>query len=393
MIVAGGVYREECQVPTWSRIFGSGGRAAAAVSTLSPGSILYAYACRDWSSDLRFTMDSFGIKAHITEIDVDISFNYFHPLSAAILKPTRPPRFDSLRVAGEAVLRFGFIEGDAIVQADRVVYDPQNWTETFGFWDNGSKAGQLAIVLNEAQLHLSSGSTGPRAVRILMDRCGTSIVVVKRGPRGAVVYSNDDVRFIPAFKTNSVFKIGSGDIFSAVFSYLWAEKRLSPSEAAEGASRAVARYVESRNVQSDLNAGEPAAPIPPNGPIGSIYLAGPFFNLAQRWLIEEARSALFSLGAEVFSPFHDVGTTGGPEFIASADLEGLRNSKAVFAIVDGEDAGTLFEIGYARDRGIPVIALAESLRAESLTMLQGSGCHIFRDFSSALYHAVWATMQ
>jgi nucleoside 2-deoxyribosyltransferase len=65
----------------------------------------------------------------------------------------------------------------------------------------------------------------------------------------------------------------------------------------------------------------------------------------------------------------------------------------MIAIVDGEDAGTLFEIGYARDRGIPVVVLSENPRPEAMTMLEGSGCRITHDLASAVYHAVWAALE
>ena len=274
MIVAGGTYREECQVPAWSRIFGSGARAAAAVSLLSPASRLHAYVCKDWADDARRSMEAFGVEAVFTEIEPDICFGYFHPLSTTQLTPALPPRFDPLIVRGEFVLRFGFVEGEAVVHADRVVYDPQNSKETFRFWDNGSTAGELAIVLNETQLYVSSGSSDWSAVRNLMESNNARIVVVKRGPRGAAVYTSHSRTIVPAFKSDTVFKIGSGDIFSAVFSYLWAECRLQPDEAAEGASKAVSKYVSSRDVQASLNFDGIGPPVPPEGLTGPIYLAG-----------------------------------------------------------------------------------------------------------------------
>ena len=40
---------------------------------------------------------------------------------------------------------------------------------------------------------------------------------------------------------------------------------------------------------------------------GKVYLAGPFFSMGQRWLVDEARRCLGELGMDVFSPFHDIG--------------------------------------------------------------------------------------
>jgi nucleoside 2-deoxyribosyltransferase len=392
MIVVGGVYREECVTPAWSRIFGSGGRAAAAVSKLSPGSSLHAYAARVWADDVRHSMEAFGVTAHITEIDRDIAFHYFHPLSDAELVLETAGREPPLRVEGEAILRFGFVEGDAVVVADRVVYDPQHWDEVLRFGENGSAAKRLAIVLNEAELARSTGHGGGNGVALLQRHAGAEVIVIKRGPRGAVVYDGRAVIEVPAYKSTSVFKIGSGDVFSAVFAHYWAERGMPAGDAADAASRAAAHYVETRNAQALTDRVEAMEAAPVAAP-GLIYLAAPFFNLGQRWVVEEARHALIALGAQVFSPLHDVGVSGRADAIAEADLEGLRRCSAVLAIADGEDAGTMFEIGYARSRGIPVVALAEAPRSEALTMVAGSGCQVTQDVASAVYHAVWASMR
>ena len=38
----------------------------------------------------------------------------------------------------------------------------------------------------------------------------------------------------------------------------------------------------------------------------------------------------------------------------------------------------------ARDRGLPVIALAQNVREEDLKMIAGSGCKVFDDFPTAI---------
>jgi nucleoside 2-deoxyribosyltransferase len=72
------------------------------------------------------------------------------------------------------------------------------------------------------------------------------------------------------------------------------------------------------------------------------------------------------------------------------DLEGLDECQAVLAILNGSDAGTVFEVGYAIARGIPVVALAQNMRPEDLKMPTGSGCRVVDDIVSAIYHAIWA---
>ncbi len=66
-----------------------------------------------------------------------------------------------------------------------------------------------------------------------------------------------------------------------------------------------------------------------------VSLAGPFFTVAERWLVDACRSFLLQAGAEVFSPFHEIGV-GGPE-VAKQDLDGLRKADVVLALLDGWD--------------------------------------------------------
>lgn len=123
---------------------------------------------------------------------------------------------------------------------------------------------------------------------------------------------------------------------------------------------------------------------------GRIYLAGPFFTLGQRWLIDESRRCLIELGLNVFSPVHNVGS-GPADAVAPADLAAIDECDAIFAILDGMDSGTIFEVGYARARNKPVYALAQTVSEEDLKMILGSGCRIYDDFVTALYHVAWRT--
>ena len=110
-----------------------------------------------------------------------------------------------------------------------------------------------------------------------------------------------------------------------------------------------------------------------------VYLAGPFFNIGQRWLLEESLGALQAIGLKVFSPLHEIGL-GDSHEVAQQDLDGLRRSRALFALVDGLDAGTMLEVGYARSLGKSVVVLAESTAVEP--MLSHALAMMSRSFSS-----------
>lgn len=116
-----------------------------------------------------------------------------------------------------------------------------------------------------------------------------------------------------------------------------------------------------------------------------------FFTTNELWLVDEARFALREMGFKVFSPIHEIGE-GPPDIVAPADIFALENCKLVFALLNGLDPGTLFEVGYARALGIPVVGLAEAVDERPLTMLLGSGCAISDDFATSIYSACWQLM-
>jgi nucleoside 2-deoxyribosyltransferase len=122
-----------------------------------------------------------------------------------------------------------------------------------------------------------------------------------------------------------------------------------------------------------------------------VYLAGPFFTIADRWFVSLIYDALHDLGAEVFSPMHDVGL-GGKE-VAKADLNGLKRSNSVLALLERGDVGTAFEAGWATRGQKPVVVYLEvGPDSEGMKMLSGTGAYIYSDLSSALYWAVWTGM-
>ena len=293
---------------------------------------------------------------------------------------------------GDIVLYFGMLEGVPTVEGQTVVYDPQNGASPVGFKSTGSHTRRLAIVCNKGEaLRLTGLADLQEAARSLLASEGADVVVIKGGPCGALVASSEGrIDNVPAYRSKSVFGIGSGDIFAAAFTFFWAQQGLAPVRAADLASRSVSRYVETREEKLASDAVLNASFEPATGKPGRVYLAGPFFSMAQIWLIEEARMALRNVGLDVFSPLHDVGY-GVASDVAPADLAGLETCDRVFAILDGLDAGTVFEAGFARKIGLPVIAYAETISKEACTMFSGSGCRLVDDFATAVYETAWVS--
>jgi nucleoside 2-deoxyribosyltransferase len=395
--VVGGTYREICNESNWNQLYGSGLRAALACADLGRKVRLHTYATNEITSDLIAYSEPYGVECRITPSDVAVEFRYAHPLAIPQITPFpgEIPKQVTISVTGRSILRFGMLDGDAKVTGTRVVYDPQNVRSPEHFAANGSTADHLAVVLNLKEAFVLSGETTTIRAARMLQRKGADVVVIKDGARGAHVFDRGERFDVPSFHTDYVWPIGSGDVFAALFAYYWGEKEAKAKTAALKASWGTASFVSSRAlpIQRQIYARLPgykrAARNAPRRGTLRVYLAGPFFTIAQRWLIEETRSALVGIGLDVFSPFHDVGL-GPANKVVAQDLKNLDEADVVLALVDGTDSGTLFEIGYARKANTPVVVLAENEGEQPMKMLDGSNCVVKADFASAIYAAWWA---
>jgi len=390
LTVVGGLYREHCRSAQWDRVFGSGGRAAASVSSHVENITFRTYASKTMAEAFLPEVVLDGVAVNAETVEQEILFDYAHCLATpAIYPPTsRIEKFDPLDVSGDCVLRFGMLEGDARVTAARCVYDPQSAFDPKPFSANGSSADVLAVVGNRREILALGCATEVREAASCLLSGGADVVVAKLGAEGADVFTKRGVERVLPRASEEVFSLGSGDVFAAVFAARWMIHGDEPLEAASLASAAVSSYAELR-----------ALPVPETEDLrgrsecvrwkgGLVYLAGPFFTIGQRWLIDEARVGLQQLGMKVFSPAHDVGP-GPARKVAQADREGLERSDVVFAVLDGLDSGTLFEVGYARAREKPVYALAQRVSAGDLKMLEGTGCRVFDDLVTAIHKVAW----
>jgi hypothetical protein len=279
------------------------------------------------------------------------------------------------------------------------VYDPQNVSDPVPFAHNGSTAEHLALVLNRYEAALLSNVDGSplQMAEMLAASTNAQVVIIKLGPQGALVLENGTATHIPAFRTEKVWKIGSGDTFVASFAYRWMAGDAAAS-AAMYASKATAFYCEHRGFPTASQvATYPPVPVRMSercvgGYRPKVYLAGPFFSLAQLWMVEEARTQLDALGLDVFSPYHDVGHAPAAD-VASKDLAAIDSSDVLFAIADGLDPGTMYEIGHANAKGKTVIIYCENVADGDLKMMLGAGCTIVGDYVSAVYQTLWKAIE
>ncbi len=103
----------------------------------------------------------------------------------------------------------------------------------------------------------------------------------------------------------------------------------------------------------------------------TIYLASPY-GFSKQWnakLLPEFVSALESLGAEVWEPFQrnnqvDFSQPGWAHKVAIADLQDVKDSDAIFAIVNGTppDEGVMVELGVAIALNKPTFLFRDDFR-------------------------------
>ena len=324
-----------------------------------------------------------GIYLQVSPSKTEIAFAYLHPLS----KPGLAPKLsqitceDPIVCQGKVILRFGFIEGDAIVHGDRVVYDPQSSHFPSSFGANGSSANSLAIVLSEGELRaFMPDHTTSESANALLARDHADVVVIKRGPNGAVVFEKSQNPFsIPAYQTPRICKIGSGDVFSAAFVHYWGVERRSAPEASELASRCTATYCSSQSLPLPRERELPIFPPVDGNASLQVCVVGVDDTLANHWLVEESRWCLIQMGLDTHICHISSEELGTP----------LHFPATALILADTFADGGQHVIRRAQANRLPIVILQErrTIPREMTSTLRATD-----DFTTALYWAAWARM-
>lgn len=400
MIVVGGSYHESVLIPDSEQFAGSGLRAAAAMPAGRCELVTAVDEAHTTDADSAYA--TLGVSARNVGRDQRVGFRYTTPMSSPVIDGPSAVLDTPLMADDGTVLMFGMVEtGSRSIRADRLVFDPQQPRGLEAAALAGVEADRLVVVGNAREIRaLAEGEHDLQvaAARVAAETDAVG-VIVKDSARGCLVVdrASDRIVRVGAYPTRSVWPIGSGDVFAAGFTHAW-EGGATLAEAAAVGSASAAWWCATRvfAVPPEILGGTDPSTIHPaiaselpaaDGQF-DVYLASPFFSLAERWLVETCRNALSGMGITVFSPFHDVGP-GGDE-VAGPDLDGLRDSNAVLAVVDGWDPGTIFEVGWARRHELPVVGLITDIDNDGTKMLVGSGVELHQDLSSALYRAAWA---
>ncbi|MGE3993041.1 nucleoside 2-deoxyribosyltransferase [Pseudorhodoplanes sp.] len=391
MIIVGGSYNEFCDWPEWNRILGPGGRAALAVSSVSPGSVLHTCAPADWAADINASMAAAGIEAHIRTTAEKIAFVYKHPLTKPpAMEPVSPSAtmLGPLDVEGDTVLAFGLIEGEVRVSADRAVFELSSNLDK-SITRKNVKSLALICTKNDLPDVFTPGADVRDPVTNILSANNADLMVVRGELGGAALFMGDTRHDVPAYISDKWFKIGAGNVFCAMFAHYWGEKKLQPDVAADLASRSAAFYAGALVLPMvgpdelpTMDSFDPAA-------VGKVFIASPCLSMAQQWLLDQAISGLENLGAGVVSPY-DLGVDWSTknDIDIAAVLDGCN---AVLVLADGADLPSVFAVGLAQVRRLPIVVLAESSIARKLDLWEGTDCEVANDFASAVYRTAVAS--
>ena len=379
MIIAGGCYREICERPKWSAFFGSGVRAAAALAGVTPHVELYTYCHPERTTGLDDIRDR-GVIVHALPSANEIAFAYLHPLSCPGVAPniSNIASEEPIICRGDVVLRFGILEGDAVVHGDRVIYDPQTVDKVAPFNKNHSSAKSLAIVLNASELRASvPHETIANAAKSIMLRDNADVAIVKCGAKGAAVLEKGkSLTWVPAFRTPQVFKIGSGDIFSATFAHYWGVEERPAIDAAMLASQSTSAYCSSRELPIPNKGALPEFPPASCKDRLGICIIGAKNTLANHWLLEEALWCLKALGCRAHILEIECGYLNS--------LPSGTNSTLILADTLEENGAKCIEAVAACE--MPSVILRER---EQLSVTPESTVATTNDFTTAIYWTAW----
>lgn len=201
----------------------------------------------------------------------------------------------------------------------------------------------------------------------------TGYVVIKCGHKGTYIISQTDTTYVPSFKSNAICTLGSGDVFGGALLATYI-RTYDIGYSVKIASCVAACFIEQMQTEGVINRIAAEQEINDRETLEYqtsnhlIYLAGPFFSKPECNWLNYICKCLESSGLKVYSPSRENGIVrvDAPieerRSIYESDIKLLEKSNMVVALLDNEDTGTYFEIGYAIKKEIPVFGLKTSLK-------------------------------
>lgn len=258
------------------------------------------------------------------------------------------------------------------------------------------------VFLNvDSLFSLTEAETFDEALSILRHESGDAVFIVKMGLGGSVICPSHTQATIevPAFLSDFQLTVGAGDAYDAAFLaavHQFGAKGPSGLQAAGiYASRVAAAVIESLDynpsstlVNKEYLEGRQSVFLTPERAAQiQVYIAGHFHSVPLRLFIDDIARVVKHLGMRPFVPHRDVGVVGTNGLTAhkayQADVEGVRRSQAVIAVLDGASrGGTFFEMGLAAERGIPIVAVCTDRTLPLSNMVRGACGDIVSDIKN-----------
>ena len=109
-----------------------------------------------------------------------------------------------------------------------------------------------------------------------------------------------------------------------------------------------------------------------------IYIAGPLFNMHERWYLDRIAEALETAGYRTFLPHRDAGLVKLASYeeryrIFHADISALQACDVCVALLTGadHDSGTSAELGYLYALNKPCIGITDDKRGNLNNIIWG----------------------
>lgn len=424
----GGIFRELIpHAPGTSarRIGGSGYVAALTAAALGADVSLVSFVGKEDSESAFAALDRAGVNSSGVQV-VEGASGIFAFEDIVDRRPPRPSyRPAEILPTAEApegiatsavVLAFGFPDFDCLpwVQAalqdgGALLWDRQGWLsrDLPRLALEELPASRKVYIANlQEMLEATNRATYAQGLEE-QPAAGFDTSVIKCGRWGTIVTPKvDDTTpdggatvLVPAFIAKARSVIGSGDAFAGALAAEVAANTEVGVAAWTGAAAASLFVERDGNVPPRALTAAVASVLAERprrfvSPVAlervKVYLAGPWFSAAEAMVITELEASLENLGVTVLSPRRDVGeltpqsTEQRVREVGQQDFAGIDSSDLLVAVLDGDDPGTLIEVGYAAKAGIATIALASRPEAMAQPMRAAAGVRVARSISGLL---------
>jgi hypothetical protein len=293
------------------------------------------------------------------------------------------------------VLLLGLIEGHAVVEAENVVFEPEQESKWTMFNAKGQSTARHLTLIMKAQDFRDSlnGREDPRDCALRIRNYHNAQVLLVRCELGsATVFEGEHRgRVVGPYVTRRWHRLGLGSVFAAVFAYYWAEQKTNAEEAARNACLAAAYFNEGSSLPipsipatafqeaTHLHVALDSTPPRPRVRLESAYR-----SYAERRLVEDARDGLEKLYVTVETRFPLSDIERSPDVAANA-------FKAMLLLLDFADNNALSEATRAAADHKPVIVYTEHPQDYVSFLKNLAGSEMVNDFVTAIYRTAVAS--